>query len=193
MSNKSKTLTILSLLLLTVLCSNLVACKTAPLNINDEEKIYNKPIHPREYYFDLYQESDSYRLKKNKDTNRFELKIDFTKYVEGDLPQAGDKLIFQYHFYPTRDIIGNVLASLEIPFATSPERLIASNLAKYEEAKGRVSFILKSNLDQVILNLKIDQENKYVFLSFDVLEVGNTTDIKKELKEEKKAIKKDMK
>ena len=190
MNNKLKTFTILPLLTLTALCSSLVACKSAPLNINDEEKIYNKPVHPREYYFDLYQESDSFRLKKNKETDLFELKIDFTDYVKDDMPQAGDKLIFQYHFYPTRDLTGNIIASIDIPFATSPQRIIASNLKKYEETEGKVSFILQSNLEEVIFNLKLDQFNKYVFLSFDVIEVGNTTDIKKELKEEKRAIRK---
>ena len=190
MRNNSKFLTTLSVLLLAVISSNFIACKSTSLNINEEEQTYNKPVHPREYYFDLYQDGDSQKLKKNKDNGKFELIIDFTKYVEADMPQAGDKLIFQYHFYPTRDVTGNILASLVIENSQSPERIIASNLNKYDEAQGRVSFILQSNINEVKLKLRLDQENKYVFLSFDILEVGNTTNIKQEIKEEKKAIKK---
>lgn len=186
---KSKKICLLAAVALTMAGSLFVSCKST--KVNPEENIYNKIVHPREYYFDLCQLEEKLRFRKNKETGLLTAKADFTDFVKDDIPQAGDKLIFYYDGYTTRDVKGTIKAALEIPMTFSMEREIVLNPIKKFNIAGNFSYVLDSNLDKVLLTFYIDQVQDYSRVDFVIKETENpVTDIAAEIKAEKKAIRK---
>ena len=68
-----------------------------------KDKQVIKYVHPRIYEFDLCDTENQVFLSYNPNIKLFDVYIDFSKYVKEDLPQAGDKVIFYYKGYSTKD------------------------------------------------------------------------------------------
>ena len=171
----------------TMIAGLFVSCKST--KVPPEEMVYNKIVHPREYYFDLSQYDEKLRFRKNKETGLLTATADFTDIVKDDIPQAGDKLIFYYKGYTTKDVKGTIKAALEIPMTFSLEREIVLNPLKKFEIEGQFTYVLQSNLEKVVLTFYIDKPQEYSRVDF-INEPTEkpVTDLKAEEKAEKKAI-----
>ena len=176
-----------------LLCSVFISCKSS--DVSKIEEIYNKQLHPREYYFDIVENGEKQHFSKNKKTGKLECIIDFTEFVEDDLPLAGDKLIFIYKGYSYKNIPGNIFASIEQSKngTDNQKRLFASNLNQKEIFEDRVSFILKEDLDELKLKLSFEDAMKYSKIYFKYERVIKSTDTADEKKALAKAEKKGYK
>ena len=151
-----------------------------------KEKTVIKYIHPRIYEFDLCDTENQVFLSYNPNIKLFDVYIDFSKYVQQDLPQAGDKVIFYYKGYSTKDG-GSVKATVtgdNNQRITDEEKYFAKNLQKKVPFESSVSFILNKDVKSTIqLYLCSTKQNKpgkvdQFFLNFKRLK--ETTDTSKE-------------
>lgn len=165
----------------------------------DKEEVYIKYVHPRIYEFDLCDTENSVFFSYNRDTQLFDVSIDFSSYVKDDLPLAGDKVIFYYKGYSTKDG-GSVKATVttENPFErlTDEEKTFAKNLKKKELFDSNVSFVLnkdvKKNINLYLYSTKKNQPGKIDQFYLIFKRVINTTDTSKESLQAKKASKKNI-
>lgn len=158
-----------------------------------KEKTVIKYIHPRIYEFDLCDTENQVFLSYNPNIKLFDVYIDFSKYVQQDLPQAGDKVIFYYKGYSTKDG-GSVKATVtgdNNQRITDEEKYFAKNLQKKVPFESSVSFILNKDVKSTIqLYLCSTKQNKpgkvdQFFLNFKRLK--ETTDTSKESANQKAA------
>lgn len=164
-----------------------------------KEKTVIKYIHPRIYEFDLCDTENQVFLSYNPNIKLFDVYIDFSKYVQQDLPQAGDKVIFYYKGYSTKDG-GSVKATVtgdNNQRITDEEKYFAKNLQKKVPFESSVSFILNKDVKSTIqLYLCSTKQNKpgkvdQFFLNFKRLK--ETTDTSKESANQKTAEEKNIK
>ena len=164
-----------------------------------KEKTVIKYIHPRIYEFDLCDTENQVFLSYNPNIKLFDVYIDFSKYVQQDLPQAGDKVIFYYKGYSTKDG-GSVKATVtgdNNQRITDEEKYFAKNLQKKVPFESSVSFILNKDVKSTIqLYLCSTKQNKpgnvdQFFLNFKRLK--ETTDTSKESANQKAAEEKNIK
>lgn len=163
-----------------------------------KEKTVIKYIHPRIYEFDLCDTENQVFLSYNPNIKLFDVYIDFSKYVQQDLPQAGDKVIFYYKGYSTKDG-GSVKATVtgdNNQRITDEEKYFAKNLQKKVPFESSVSFILNKDVKSTIqLYLCSTKQNKpgkvdQFFLNFKRLK--ETTDTSKESANQKAAEQKNI-
>lgn len=163
-----------------------------------KEKTVIKYIHPRIYEFDLCDTENQVFLSYNPNIKLFDVYIDFSKYVQQDLPQAGDKVIFYYKGYSTKDG-GSVKATVtgdNNQRITDEEKYFAKNLQKKVPFESSVSFILNKDVKSTIqLYLCSTKQNKpgkvdQFFLNFKRLK--ETTDTSKESANQKAAEEKNI-
>ena len=163
-----------------------------------KEKTVIKYIHPRIYEFDLCDTENQVFLSYNPNIKLFDVYIDFSKYVQQDLPQAGDKVIFYYKGYSTKDG-GSVKATVtgdNNQRITDEEKYFAKNLQKKVTFESSVSFILNKDVKSTIqLYLCSTKQNKpgkvdQFFLNFKRLK--ETTDTSKESANQKAAEEKNI-
>ena len=163
-----------------------------------KEKSVIKYIHPRIYEFDLCDTENQVFLSYNPNIKLFDVYIDFSKYVQQDLPQAGDKVIFYYKGYSTKDG-GSVKATVtgdNNQRITDEEKYFAKNLQKKVPFESSVSFILNKDVKSTIqLYLCSTKQNKpgkvdQFFLNFKRLK--ETTDTSKESANQKAAEEKNI-
>lgn len=163
-----------------------------------KEKTVIKYIHPRIYEFDLCDTENQVFLSYNPNIKLFDVYIDFSKYVQQDLPQAGDKVIFYYKGYSTKDG-GSVKATVtgdNNQRITDEEKYFAKNLQKKVPFESSVSFILNKDVKSTIqLYLCSTKQNKpgkvdQFFLNFKRLK--ETTDTSKESANQKTAEEKNI-
>ena len=163
-----------------------------------KEKTVIKYIHPRIYEFDLCDTENQVFLSYNPNIKLFDVYIDFSKYVQQDLPQAGDKVIFYYKGYSTKDG-GSVKATVtgdNNQRITDEEKYFAKNLQKKVTFESSVSFILNKDVKSTIqLYLCSTKQNKpgkvdQFFLNFKRLK--ETTDTSKESANQKVAEEKNI-
>lgn len=157
-----------------------------------------KYVHPRIYEFDLCDTEDQVFLSYNPDIKLFDVYIDFSKYVQKDLPQAGDKVIFYYKGYSTKDG-GSVKATVkgdDNQIITDEEKYFAKNLQKRVPFESSVSFVLTKNVKSKLqLYLCSTKKNKpgqidQFFLNFKRLK--ETTDTINESAKQKSAEEKNI-
>lgn len=162
------------------------------------ENVYIKYVHPRVYEFDLCDTENSVFLSYNPAIQLFDVSVDFSNYVQSDLPQAGDKVIFYYKGYATKDG-GSVKATVTGDNGeriTDEEKTFARDLKKNEPFDSNVSFVLNKNVQKNIrLYLYSTKQNRpgkidQFYLIFK--RVKKTTDTSKESLQEKKAAKKNI-
>lgn len=164
----------------------------------NKDDVYIKYVHPRIYEFDLCDTENSVFLSYNKNNNLFDVSIDFSKYVQNDLPQAGDKVIFYYKGYATKDG-GSVKATVtgdNGEIITDEEKTFAKNLIKKEVFDSNVSFVLNKDVKHT-LNLYLWSTKQNVFGQIDQFffkfkRVVETTNTQKEAIQEQNASKKNI-
>lgn len=158
-----------------------------------KDKQVIKYVHPRIYEFDLCDTENQVFLSYNPNIKLFDVYIDFSKYVKEDLPQAGDKVIFYYKGYSTKDG-GSVKATVtgdNNQRITDEEKYFAKNLQKKVPFESSVSFILNKDVkSQIQLYLCSTKKNKpgqvdQFFLNFKRMK--ETTDTSKENASQKSA------
>ena len=163
-----------------------------------KDKQVIKYVHPRIYEFDLCDTENQVFLSYNPNIKLFDVYIDFSKYVKEDLPQAGDKVIFYYKGYSTKDG-GSVKATVtgdNNQRITDEEKYFAKNLQKKVPFESSVSFILNKDVKSTIqLYLCSTKQNKpgkvdQFFLNFKRLK--ETTDTSKESANQKAAEEKNI-
>ena len=164
----------------------------------NKDDVYIKYVHPRIYEFDLCDTENSVFLSYNKNNKLFDVSIDFSKYVQNDLPQAGDKVIFYYKGYATKDG-GSVKATVtgdNGEIITDEEKTFAKNLIKKEVFDSNVSFVLNKDVKHT-LNLYLWSTKQNVFGQIDQFffkfkRVVETTNTQKEAIQEQNASKKNI-
>lgn len=164
----------------------------------NKDDVYIKYVHPRIYEFDLCDTENSVFLSYNKNNNLFDVSIDFSKYVQNDFPQAGDKVIFYYKGYATKDG-GSVKATVtgdNGEIITDEEKTFAKNLIKKEVFDSNVSFVLNKDVKHT-LNLYLWSTKQNVFGQIDQFffkfkRVVETTNTQKEAIQEQNASKKNI-
>lgn len=163
-----------------------------------KDKTVIKYIHPRIYEFDLCDTENQVFLSYNSDIKLFDVYIDFSKYVQQDLPRAGDKVIFYYKGYSTKDG-GSVKATVtgdNNQRITDEEKYFAKNLQKKVPFESSVSFVLNKDVkSQLKLYLCSTKKNKpgqvdQFFLNFKRMK--ETTDTSKESASQKSAEEKNI-
>ncbi len=160
---------------------------------------YKKYVHPRIYDFDLVDAKENVFLGYDKYNDSFEQYIDFTSFVKDDMPQVGDKVVFHYKGYATRDaenITAEVWDNSNWILLSSSQKTFAENVKKKEPFEGSISFIL-NNSAQSKFTLKIfsSMENEPWVLNqcyFHFERLVDTTNTTKELAAEKKAEKQNV-
>lgn len=165
---------------------------------SEKSKTVIKYVHPRIYEFDLCDTENKVFLSYNSDIKLFDVYIDFSKYVQQDLPQAGDKVIFYYKGYSTKDG-GSVKATVtgdNNQRITDEEKYFAKNLQKKVPFESSVSFILNKDVKRELkLYLCSTKKNKpgqidQFFLNFK--RIKETTDTSKESANQKSAEEKNI-
>lgn len=155
---------------------------------------YKKYVHPRIYDFDLVDAKENVFLGYNKNSDTFEQYIDFTSFVKDDMPQAGDKVVFHYKGYATKDaknITAEVWDNSNWILLSSSPKTFAENVKKKEPFEKTISFILNNSAkSKFTLKIYSSMENEPWILNqcyFHFERLVTTTDTTKELAAEKKA------
>lgn len=163
----------------------------------EAETVYNKPVHPREYKFDMFDFQSQFSFNYNAKLKMFDFILDFSDNIKKDYPQAGDKICLYANGISNRKV--NNIYALLITDGNDElyeSRIFAKNVLKKEQFHGYVSFILKEDVkDKLQVKFYSDLSEKKERInsaSFDFLRVVESTDTANELKEERIAIKKKM-
>ena len=163
----------------------------------EEVTVYNKPVHPRDYKFDMLDFQTDFSFNYNKKLSEFSFTLDFSENLKKDLPQAGDKICFYISAIPSRDV-HNIYALLITDESEDlyESRLFAKEVTKNDKFEGYVCFIIKEDVKgKVFLKLYsdlTDKKTKVNAAEFAFNRVVASTDTSQEAKDEKKAIKKKL-
>lgn len=159
---------------------------------------YIKYVHPRIYEFDLCDADTQVFLGYNKYSGKFEADIDYTRFVKGDLPQAGDKVIFYFKGYskkPAHLIYGDVYDGNR-NLTNSFGKVFIPYIEKNTEFEGSVSYILSGDVTKEfrlhLWSSMPDQRGKLDQCYLNFTRVVETTDTVSEAAQEKKAAKKNI-
>lgn len=162
------------------------------------DEVYIKYVHPRTYEFDLCDTDKQIFLGYNKYEDRFLASVDFTRFIEKDKPQAGDKITFYYNGTATKNtdfVYAQLITDNHVVAGGESKKFCEDTPAK-EVFQGQVSFVIKEDIvNDIAIKLysfktntpgKIDQ----IYLRFN--RVVETTDTVKEALAEQKAVRKNI-
>lgn len=169
-----------------------------PLNSDNNSKgIYKKYIHPREYVFDLCDAKGKVSLKYDSVSNKAYCNADFTDIVKEQMPRKGDKITFVYEGTSSKNVTSITATVYDLSKgknigSVEPE-IFTGAIEKKQKFNNSFSIMLTEDAEKSLslhLIATLPEDNKKtnkIDLSFK--RVTESTNIKKEIEEEKKAIK----
>lgn len=169
-----------------------------PKDSEQETNVYYKYTHPRDYVFDLSDSKEKVVLKFDDSIGKLSCKVDFTHLVKEQMPRKGDRITFKYQFVPSKNV-KNITAFIfdmkkGINLGNKTPELFSKPVAKKSVCSKEFSIILNDDAElSLVLYLQSSTEDKKDKIELSFNRILESTNIKKEIAEEKNAIKKGYK
>lgn len=169
-----------------------------PKDSEQETNVYYKYTHPRDYVFDLCDAKEKVVLKFDDSIGKLKCNVDFTYLVKDEMPKKGDRITFKYQFVPSQNTKNITAYIFDLKKGknlgnTNPE-LFSKPTPKKTVYSKEFSIILNDDAeDSLVLCLQSETEDKKIKIDLSFNRILESTNIKKELSEEKKAAKKGYK
>lgn len=169
-----------------------------PNEKEEEPQVYYKYSHPRDYVFDLSDAKDNVILKFDDSTGKLKCNVDFTYLVKDEMPRKGDRITFKYQFVASHNLKNITAYIFDIKkgknLGNKEPELFSKPTPKKSVYSKEFSIILNDDADlSFVLCLSSATENKKEKISLSFNRIVQSTNIKNELAEEKKAAKKGLK
>lgn len=169
-----------------------------PKDSEQESNVYYKYNHPRDYIFDLCDAKDKVVLKFDNSIGKLSCNVDFTHLVKEEMPRKGDRITFKYQFVPSKNVKNITAFVFDIKkgknLGNKNPELFSKPTPKKTVCSKEFSIILNDDADlSLVLCLQSATEDTKDKVELSFNRILESTNIKNELAEEKKAIKKGYK
>lgn len=169
-----------------------------PKDNEQETNVYYKYTHPRDYVFDLCDAKEKVVLKFDDSIGKLKCNVDFTYLVKEQMPRKGDRITFKYQFIPSQDTKNITAYIFDIKngknLGNKNPELFSKPTPKKTVCSKEFSIILNEDAEfSLVLCLQSATDDKKSKIDLTFNRILESTNIKKELSEEKKAAKKGFK
>lgn len=169
-----------------------------PKDSEQESNVYYKYNHPRDYIFDLCDAKDKVVLKFDNSIGKLSCNVDFTHLIKDEMPRKGDRITFKYQFVPSKNVKNITAFVFDIKkgknLGNKNPELFSKPTPKKTVCSKEFSIILNDDADlSLVLCLQSATEDTKDKVELSFNRILESTNIKNELAEEKKAIKKGYK
>ena len=169
-----------------------------PKDSEQESNVYYKYNHPRDYIFDLCDAKDKVVLKFDNSIGKLSCNVDFTYLVKDEMPRKGDRITFKYQFVPSKNVKNITAFVFDIKkgknLGNKNPELFSKPTPKKTVCSKEFSIILNDDAElSLVLCLQSATEDTKDKIDLSFNRILESTNIKNELAEEKKAIKKGYK